>query len=35
QRLRDSGRVFVILAVTERDPDGLYLTCFALEEVSQ
>lgn len=35
QRLRDGSRVFLILAVTERDPDGLYLTCFAREEVPQ
>ena len=32
QRFRDGTRVFAILAVTERDPDGLYLTCAALEE---
>lgn len=35
QRLTDGARVFVILAVTERDPSGLYLTCFAREEVPQ
>jgi head-tail adaptor len=35
QRLRDGARIFVILAVTERDADGLYLTCFAKEEVPQ
>jgi head-tail adaptor len=33
QRFRDGGRIFTILAVTERDPDGQYLTCFAREEV--
>jgi head-tail adaptor len=33
QRLRDGTRVFTILAVTERDSDGRYLTCFAREEV--
>lgn len=32
QRFRDGERVFAILAVTERDPGGLYLTCFAREE---
>jgi len=31
-RLRDGGRVFTILAVTEADPRGQYLTCFAREE---
>ena len=35
QRLRDGSRVFLILAVSERDPDGRYLTCFAREEVPQ
>lgn len=35
QRLTDGARVFVILAVTERDPSGLYLICFAREEVPQ
>lgn len=35
QRLTDGARVFVILAVTERDPSGLYLTCFAREEEPQ
>jgi head-tail adaptor len=35
QRFRDGGRVFLILAVTERDPGGQYLTCFAREEVPQ
>lgn len=32
QRLRDTGRVFRVLAVTERDRHGQYLTCFAEEE---
>lgn len=32
QRLRDGARVFKILAVTERDPQGHYLICFAREE---
>ena len=35
QRFRDSTRVYLIVAVTERDADGLYLTCFAREEVPQ
>ncbi len=35
QRLTDGTRVFVILAVTERDASGLYLTCFAREEEPQ
>ena len=35
QRLRDGARVFHILAVTERDPGGQYLTCFAREEVPE
>ena len=34
QRFRDGQRLFRILAVTERDPKGLYLECFAREEVS-
>lgn len=33
QRLCETGRVFHILAVTERDARGRYLTCFAREEV--
>lgn len=33
QRLRDGDRLFTILAVSERDPEGRYLTCFAREEV--
>lgn len=35
QRLVDGSRVFTILAVTERDPSGLYLVCFAREEEPQ
>ena len=34
QRFRDGSRVFRILAVAERDPGGMYLTCFAEEEVA-
>ena len=33
QRLRDGARIFRITAVTEEDPEGHYLTCFAQEEV--
>ena len=33
QRFREGTRVFHILAVTERDPGGRYLTCHAEEEV--
>ena len=33
QRLREGTRLFLIQAVTERDPFGRYLTCFAREEV--
>lgn len=33
QRFREGARVFRILAVSERDLDGAYLTCFAHEEV--
>ena len=33
QRLRDDTRIFVILAVTEQDSGGQFLTCFAREEV--
>lgn len=33
QRFRDATRFFAILAVTERDARGQYLTCFATEEV--
>lgn len=32
QRFRDGARIFTILAVTERDPEGRFLTCFAREE---
>ncbi|WP_151720391.1 head-tail adaptor protein [Gemmobacter serpentinus] len=32
QRFRDGVRAFDILAVTEADPAGRYLTCFAREE---
>ena len=32
-RLRDGSRVFTLLAVTEADPRGQYLICFAREEV--
>lgn len=35
QRFRDGSRVFAILAVTERDPDGRYLVCSAREEEPQ
>lgn len=34
QRFREGTRLFVIQAVTERDADGRYLTCFADEEVA-
>ncbi len=34
QRFRDAARLFVIQAVSERDPDGRFLTCFADEEVA-
>jgi head-tail adaptor len=34
QRFRDGARLFRILAVTERDPRGHHLTCFAREEAS-
>lgn len=33
QRFRDGTRVFRILAVSEADPRGRYLTCFTHEEV--
>lgn len=33
QRFREGGRVFVIEAVTEADPEGQYLLCYAREEV--
>jgi len=32
QRFRDGARVFHISAVSERDPGGRYLVCFAREE---
>ena len=32
QRFRDGDRIFTIQAVTEADPAGRYLTCFAQEE---
>ena len=32
QRFREGARLFPILAVTERDRGGLFLTCFAAEE---
>ena len=32
QRLKEGQRLFAILAVTERDPAGRYLTCFCREE---
>ncbi len=32
QRFREGARAFRILAVTERDAGGQYLTCFAREE---
>ena len=34
QRFRDGSRLYVIQAVSERDADGRYLTCFADEEVA-
>lgn len=34
QRFRDGERLFRILAVTEQDSRGMYLECFAREEVS-
>jgi head-tail adaptor len=33
QRFRDGPRAFRIVAVTERDRHGMYLLCFAREEV--
>lgn len=33
QRFREGTRLFLIQAVTERDPFARYLTCFAREEV--
>ncbi|MDH3264219.1 MAG: head-tail adaptor protein [Paracoccaceae bacterium] len=34
QRFREGGRVFLITAVTEHDPRGHYLVCFASEEAT-
>ncbi len=34
QRFRDGARLFIIQAVSERDPDGRFLICFADEEVA-
>lgn len=34
QRLRDGTRLFSILAVTEADASGRYLTCYATEETA-
>lgn len=33
QRFRDGARIFTILAVTEADARGQFLTCFVREEV--
>ncbi|WP_145103290.1 head-tail adaptor protein [Cereibacter sediminicola] len=33
QRFREGGRIYPILAVSEKDAGGRYLTCFAREEV--
>lgn len=35
QRFRDGGRWFLIDAVSEADPDGRFLTCFAREVTVQ
>ena len=35
QRFRDGGRLFSIRSVTDSDPQGMYLTCFAVEEVAR
>lgn len=35
QRFREGARIFTILAVTERDPEGRFLTCHSREEVPQ
>ena len=35
QRLREGARIFSILAVSERDPAGRYLSCFTREEVAR
>ncbi len=34
QRFADGSRVYRVEAVADSDPDGLYLECFAKEEVS-
>lgn len=34
QRFRDGARVFSIRSVTERDPQGQYLTCLVQEETA-
>ncbi len=34
QRFREGTRLFAILAVTEADAEGRYLTCFAREEAA-
>ena len=34
QRFVEGARVFNIIAITERDPSGRYLTCHAEEEVT-
>lgn len=33
QRFREGARLFLIQAVTEREPQGRFLTCFAREEI--
>lgn len=35
QRLREGARIFTILAVSESDPAGRYLTCLTREEVAR
>lgn len=35
QRLREGARIFTILAVSETDPAGRYLTCHTREEVAR
>lgn len=35
QRFRDGTRLFRVLAVSERDPQGRYLTCLTEEEVAR
>lgn len=35
QRFREGARIFAILAVSEADASGRYLTCFAREEVTR